>query len=67
MVVLSVVDPNGASILKDRAGLRNAVRNSVEEFCQVEGRVGVMVDPDEENLSVEIVYTTDRAFRDVRR
>lgn len=67
VVVLAVVDPDRASILKDRAVLRNAVRSARKEFRKVEGRVGFMTHADEENLSVQIVHATDRAFRDVGR
>jgi hypothetical protein len=67
MVILAVVDPDGATVLKDGAVFQHAIRNIREEFRQMESRVGVMADADEEHLSVQIAYTTDRAFRDVGR
>lgn len=67
MVVLLVVDPNGASVLDDRTVLRHAVRNACEEFRQVERRVGVMTNPKKKDLAIQIVHTTDRALGDVGR
>lgn len=67
MVVLSVVDANRASILKHRAVLRNAVRSARHELRQVEGRVGLVTDAGKEDLPVQIVHATYRAFRDVGR
>jgi hypothetical protein len=61
MVVLSIGDPNRAPILEHRAILRHTVRNAGEQFCQVECRVRVMVHPEQEYLSVQIVHPTDRA------
>ena len=59
VVVLPVVDPNRASVLEDRAVLRHAVRNAGEEFRQVERRVGVVADPEEEHLAVQLVHPAD--------
>ncbi len=67
MVVLSIVDPNWASVLEDRDVPRHTVGNAPKEFRQVERRVGVMTDAKQEYLPVEIVNTTDWAFGDVRR
>lgn len=67
MVVLLVVDSNRASVPEDRAILRHAVRNSRENFRQVQGRVGVMTDPEKEHLPVQVVHTTHRACGDMRR
>ena len=67
VIVLPVIDPNRAAALKDRAELRHAVRNACDDFRQMERRVGVVLDPEEEHLSVEIVHPADRAFGDVGR
>jgi hypothetical protein len=67
MVIFAVVDPNGASVLQNRAVLRHAVRNACEELRQVKHRVGVVIDPKEEYLPVQIVNATNRTLRDVRR
>ncbi len=67
VVVLSIVDPNWASVLEDRDVPRHTVGNAPKEFRQVERRVGVMTDAKQEYLPVEIVNTTDWAFGDVRR
>ena len=67
MVVLSIVDPNRASVLEDCVVPRHTVRNAPKEFRQVERRVGVMTDAKQEYLPVQIVHTTDWAFGDVGR
>jgi hypothetical protein len=67
VVILAVLEPNRAPLLEDGAGLRHAVRNAREELRQVERGVGVVVDPEEEHLPVQLVHTTDRALGDVGR
>src|SRR5882724_5243761 len=64
MVVLLVVDPNRTTVLEDRAVPRHPVRNGGEELRQMECRVGLMTDAEEEHLSVQIVHPTDRAGGD---
>ncbi len=67
MVVLSILDPNRAPILENRAVFRHAVRNARAEFCQVERGVGVMANAKEKHLPIQLVHTTDGAFGDVGR
>jgi hypothetical protein len=67
MVILPIGDPHGASLLEDRAVLRHTVRNAREEFRQVERGVGVMTNPEEQHLPIQIVHPTDRTFGDVGR
>ena len=67
MVILAIVDPNRAPILEDSAVLRHAVRNAREKLRQVERGVGVVTDPEEEHLPVQLVHPTDGTFEDVRR
>jgi hypothetical protein len=67
MVVLLVVDPNRPSVLEDRTVRRHPVWNAREQLRQVERRIGVMSDPEEEHLPVQIVHPPDRAFGDVGR
>ena len=67
MVILAVVDPNRAPTPEDGAVLRHAVRDAREQLRQVERGVGVVTDPEEEHLPVQLVHPTDGTFEDVRR
>jgi hypothetical protein len=67
MVVLLVVDSNRTAALEHRAVRRHPVGNAREQLGQVKRRIGVMTDAEKKHLPVQIVYPTDRAFRDVRR
>jgi hypothetical protein len=66
MVVLTVVYPNRESVLKHRTVRRHAVWNAREELRQVQRGVGVMADPEQQHLPVQIVHPTDRALGDMR-
>jgi hypothetical protein len=67
MVILAILHPNRTPLLEDGAGLGDAVRNAREELRQVEGGVGVVVDPEQEHLPVQLVHMTDGTFGDVGR
>jgi hypothetical protein len=66
MVVLPVIDPSALSVSEHRAMPRHPVGNAGEELRQMERGIGVMTNPEEEHLPVQIVYPADRAFGDVR-
>jgi hypothetical protein len=65
MVVLPIVDSNRPSCLEHCAVLRHTIGNTCEEFRQVECRISVMTNPEEEHLPIKVVHATDGAFRDV--
>jgi hypothetical protein len=65
MVVLLVIDPDRASVLEHGAVSGHPVWNPCQEFRQVERRVGVMTNTKEKHLSIQLVYPSYRAFRDV--
>jgi hypothetical protein len=67
VVVLAILDPNRVPLLEDGAGLRHAVRNAREQLRQVQGGIGVVVDPEEEHLPVQLVHMTDGALGEVGR
>jgi hypothetical protein len=67
VVVLPIVDPDPASFLEDRATRRHAVRYARDELRQVERRIGVMADTEQEHQPVQIVHPPDGAFGDVGR
>ena len=59
MVVLQVVQPHRAAVLDDRAVPRHAVGNTREQLRQVDGGVGVVPDPEQQHLAVQLVDATD--------
>ncbi len=59
MVILAIIDTNRTAILKNGAIFRHAVRNAGEEFRQMERSVIVVIDPEEKDLPVQSVHTTD--------
>lgn len=67
MVVLQIVKPNRASVLEDRAVPRYAVRHPREQLGQVERRVCIVTDAEEQHLSVQVVHPAYRAFGSVGR
>ena len=60
VIVLQVLDAGGAPVLENGDVLRHAIRNVREQLRQVDRRVGIVVDTDEQNLAVEIVHAADR-------
>jgi hypothetical protein len=62
MVIFSIVDPNQAPILEEGTVLHHAVWNAREEFRQVKRSVGVVTDPEEEHLPVQLVHMTCGTF-----
>ena len=67
MVVLQVVHPNRASVLKDGAVPRHAVRHPRDQLGQVKRRVRIMTDAEQQHLSIQVVHPADRAFGNVGR
>jgi hypothetical protein len=65
VVILAVLEPNRAPLLEDGAGLGHAVRNAREQLRQVERGVGVVIDPEQEHLSVQLVHMTDGTLGNV--
>lgn len=66
MVILSIFDPHRSPIEEDGAVLRHAVWNASEDFCQMQSRVGVVADPQEEHLPVQFIYMPYGAPENVR-
>ncbi len=67
VIVFLVVNPDRPSVAEHGTGRRHPVRNAREQLRQVERRVGVMANPEQEHLSVQIVHPPDGAFGNMRR
>jgi len=59
VVILAVLEPHQAPLLEDGAGLGHAVGNAREQLRQVERGVSIVIDPEQEHLSVQLVHMTD--------
>ena len=66
VVVLQVVDAGLTAVVENGDVLRHAIGNAREKLSQMKHRIGVVIDAKQENLSVQVMYAADRAFRDVR-
>lgn len=67
VVVLRVINPDGPTVLHDRAVLRHSIRNLREDFGEMDGRIRLMPDAEEQDLSVQFVHAADRTLGTVRR
>jgi hypothetical protein len=65
VVILAVLEPNQVPLLEDGAGLGHAVRNAREQLRQVERGVGVVIDPEQEHLPIQLVHMTDGTLGNV--
>lgn len=67
MVVLPVLDANRTTIDHVRDVRGHAIRRAAEHFGEVDGRVGVVSNPEQQDLPVELPHAADRALEPVRR
>ena len=66
VVVLHVIDPHRPAVLDHRAVLRHGVGYLRKDLSEMDGRILAMPDPEEQDLSVELVHAADRALGTVR-
>ncbi len=67
MIVLQIVDPHALPVLHHHAVPRNAIRHLGHELGEMERRVGVVPDAQQQHLPIEIVHPSHRTVRNMRR
>lgn len=67
VVVLTVLDPLGPAVAQDRQRFRHAVGHAGHDLGQVERRVRLVPDAEEEDLAVQLVHPAHGALGDVGR
>ena len=67
VVVLVIREFDRDSVLDDRDALRYAVGDPGDELGEVERRIDLVIDAEQEHLSVELVHSAHGALRNVRR
>jgi hypothetical protein len=67
VIVLAVLDADRATVLEHGDVERRAIRHVRHQLGQMQRRVRVVIDAEEQNLPIELVNSADGTLRPVRR
>ena len=67
MIVLFIVDPDRAPVLRRPCNVRHAIRYADHQFREMQHRVGVMADAKKEHLAIEIMHAAGGTCGNMRR